>query len=50
MIKEIQTVLTIFMPMGIVVATLLEKSALGCIIFAIGFIATLEIIKRNMKK
>ena len=48
--KEIQNVLSILLPMGLVVATLLNKPALGCIIFAIGFIATLEVIKRNIKK
>tara|TARA_R110001599_G_scaffold140255_1_gene320232 strand:- start:870 stop:1013 length:144 start_codon:yes stop_codon:yes gene_type:complete len=45
--EEIQNVLSIFMPLGLVVATLLNKPALGCVIFAIGFIATLEIIKRT---
>ena len=48
--KEILNVLAIFMPLGIVVATLLNKPSLGCIIFVIGFIAVLEIIKNKITK
>jgi len=47
--KQISNVLTIFLPLGFVVGILLHKPALGCIVFAIGFIATLETIKQTNK-
>mgnify|MGYP003657528089 FL=1 len=47
--EEIIKVLTIFMPLGLVVATLLDKPAAGCVVFAIGFIATLELIANKKK-
>jgi hypothetical protein len=47
--EEIIKVLTIFMPLGLVVATLLDKPNAGCIVFTIGFIATLELIANKKK-
>tara|TARA_R110000772_G_scaffold166843_1_gene278476 strand:- start:1977 stop:2126 length:150 start_codon:yes stop_codon:yes gene_type:complete len=47
--EQITNVLTIFMPLGLVVATILDKPNAGCIVFAIGFVATLELIANKKK-
>ena len=47
--EEILKVLTIFLPLGLVVATLLDKPNAGCVVFTIGFIATLELIDNRRK-
>ena len=47
--EQITNVLTSFLPLGLVVATILDKPNAGCVVFTIGFIATLELIANKKK-
>jgi hypothetical protein len=47
--EEILNVLSWLAPLGIVVATILDKPAAGCVLFAIGFVAVLEAIDDNKR-
>ena len=48
--EEILNVLFWLAPLGIVVATILDKPAAGSLVFTIGFVAILEAIEDNRKK